>query len=115
MPTGQIPNSAARGAERQAAAKPVAVAAAAGIASVKSAAVPVRTIATERKSSAGQTTAPASKIVPPEPAQSVEPASGTPLFGAGLAPSQSWLGRNKYVLGALVAIGAGIAGVLLLR
>lgn len=119
MPTGQIPESIARRADRQAstvAAGPVAMAAAPGTASVKSAEVAARTPAAGQSRSGGrETPAPASKIAPREPVESGETASGAPLFGAGLVPSQSWLGRNKYVLGVLVAIMAGIAGVLLLR
>lgn len=119
MPTGQIPESIAHRADRQAstaAAGPVAMTAAPGTASVKSAEGAARTLAAgQRKSSGRETPAAASKTAPREPVESGETASGAPLFGAGLVPSQSWLGRNKYVLGVLVAIVAGIAGVLLLR
>jgi GAF domain len=37
------------------------------------------------------------------------------VFSAGLAPSQSWLARNRYVLGALLVIAAAVAAILLLR
>jgi hypothetical protein len=41
--------------------------------------------------------------------------SATPLFSAGLEPSQSWFARNKYVIGALVLIAAAVAAVFLFR
>jgi GAF domain-containing protein len=37
------------------------------------------------------------------------------VLSAGLAPSQSWFAANKYILGALLVIGAVVAGVFLLR
>ena len=49
------------------------------------------------------------------PAQPAKVSSETPIFSAGLAPSQSWLARNKYVLGVLLVVAAGIAGVIFLR
>ena len=45
--------------------------------------------------------------------QAVETSS--PTLSGGLVPSQSWLVRNKYVLGVLVAVAATIAAVVLLR
>ena len=36
------------------------------------------------------------------------------VLSAGMAPSQSWLARNKYIVMALV-IGGGVAALLLLR
>jgi GAF domain-containing protein len=39
----------------------------------------------------------------------------TLILSAGLAPSQSWLARNKYILGALLVVAAAVAAVLLLR
>jgi GAF domain len=39
----------------------------------------------------------------------------TPVFSAGLAPSESWLSRNKYIVGAVLAIAGGIAAVVLFR
>jgi GAF domain-containing protein len=41
--------------------------------------------------------------------------ASVPIFGAGLEPSQSWLSRNKYVLGAMLAIAGAIAAILLVR
>jgi hypothetical protein len=37
------------------------------------------------------------------------------VFSGGLEPSQSWLVRNKYVLGVLAAVAATIGAVVLLR
>lgn len=37
------------------------------------------------------------------------------VFSAGLEPSQSWLSRNKYILGVLLAIAAAAAAVFFLR
>jgi hypothetical protein len=37
------------------------------------------------------------------------------VFSAGLENSQSWLGRNKYVLGAMLVIAMGVAAILWLR
>ena len=37
------------------------------------------------------------------------------VLSAGLAPSQSWIARNKYILVALVVVGAVVAGIFLLR
>lgn len=48
-------------------------------------------------------------------APAAQPASPTLVFSAGLEPSQSWLARNKYVLGALLAIAGAVAAILLLR
>ena len=50
-------------------------------------------------------------------AQPAEPALAVPEFvlSAGLAPSQSWLARNKYILGVLLAVGIAVVAVFLLR
>jgi hypothetical protein len=37
------------------------------------------------------------------------------VLSSGLERSQSWLGRNKYVVGVLLAVGAAAAGFFLLR
>jgi GAF domain-containing protein len=37
------------------------------------------------------------------------------VLSAGLAPSQSWLARNKYILGVLLAVGIAAVAVFLLR
>jgi hypothetical protein len=42
-------------------------------------------------------------------------ASPTLVFSAAMEPSQSWLARNKYVLGALLVVAGSIAAILLLR
>jgi hypothetical protein len=39
----------------------------------------------------------------------------TPVFTGGLEPSQSWLARNKYIVGALLLVAAGLAAVVFLR
>jgi hypothetical protein len=44
-----------------------------------------------------------------------EASTGVFVLSAGLEPSQSWIGRNKYVLGALLVIGVAAAAVFLLR
>ncbi len=41
--------------------------------------------------------------------------SPTLVFSAAMEPSQSWLARNKYVLGALLIVAGTIAAILLLR
>jgi hypothetical protein len=37
------------------------------------------------------------------------------VLSAGLAPSQSWLSRNKYILGTLVLAGVVVVAIFLLR
>lgn len=37
------------------------------------------------------------------------------VLSAGLAPSQSWFSRSKYILGTLVVVGVVVAAILLLR
>jgi GAF domain-containing protein len=37
------------------------------------------------------------------------------VLSAGMRPSQSWLSANKYIIGALLAVGAVVAAVFLLR
>lgn len=74
----------------------------------------------ESKSSAGQPmpVPPLSSTPVVEKAvQPAEPTSGGPEFvlSAGLAPSQSWLARNKYILGVLLVVGIAVAAVFLLR
>ncbi len=54
------------------------------------------------------------------PVASSEPLAPSPkvpelVFSAGLGPSQSWLSRNKYVVGVLLVVAAGLAAVFLLR
>jgi hypothetical protein len=44
-----------------------------------------------------------------------EASTGAFVLSAGLEPSQSWIARNKYVLGALLVIGVAAAAVFLLR
>jgi hypothetical protein len=51
-----------------------------------------------------------------EPALQVS-ASSAPEFvlSAGLAPQQSWLGRNKFILISLLVVGGTVAAIFLLR
>jgi hypothetical protein len=37
------------------------------------------------------------------------------VLSAGMKPSQSWLSANKYMIGALLVVGAVVAAVFLLR
>lgn len=37
------------------------------------------------------------------------------VLSAGLEPSQSWLARNKYIVGVLLAVAAAVTAVFLLR
>jgi hypothetical protein len=124
MPTGALPATQARRAEAQAQGAAIGSAAAtggqraAGAVSPKSVDVPVRTPQDSTKS-VGQPTvsAPVAKSMAREPepqrTQGVEPSS--PILSGGLVPSQSWLARNKYVLGVLAAVAATIGAVVLLR
>ncbi len=41
--------------------------------------------------------------------------SGEFVLSAGLEPSQSWVARNKYVLGVLLVVGVAVAAVFVLR
>ena len=43
------------------------------------------------------------------------PAQPAVTFSAGFEPSQSWLAANKYILGALLAVAAAVAAIVLLR
>jgi hypothetical protein len=54
------------------------------------------------------------KVVEPAPLKSQAPVPEF-VLSAGLAPSQSWLARNKYILGVLLAVGIAAAAVFLLR
>jgi len=54
------------------------------------------------------------KVVEVAPQKSQGPVAEF-VLSAGLAPSQSWLARNKYILGVLLAVGIAAAAVFLLR
>jgi len=56
-----------------------------------------------------QATKPDSTVV------TTQTSSPTLVFSAAMEPSQSWLARNKYVLGALLVVAGTIAAILLLR
>ena len=120
MPTGALPATQVRVAEAQAQGAAVGSAAAtggpkaAGAVSPKPVDVPVRAPQNSTKK-AGQPTGAKSVTRQPEPPR---PQAGKPssaMFSGGLEPSQSWLARNKYVLGALAAVAATIGAVVLLR
>ncbi len=54
----------------------------------------------------------------PETAETPEVPNAAPaefVLSAGLAPSQSWIARNKYVLGVLLVVGAAVAAIFILR
>ena len=58
----------------------------------------------------------AARETAPQPAMLSAKAPSPELFlSAGLEPSQSWLSRNKYIVGVLLAIGGAVAAVFLLR
>jgi len=124
MPTGALPATQVRKADAQAQGAAVGSAAAtggqrgAGAVSAKSLDVPVRAPQDSNKGASQPTvSAPGAKSVVREPElqrpQVVE--SSAPIFSAGLEPSQSWLARNKYVLGVLAAVAGTIGAVVLLR
>lgn len=52
---------------------------------------------------------------PQKAVEAVQSASPTLVLSAALPPSQSWLSRNKYVLGVLLAIAGTAAAVFFLR
>lgn len=67
-----------------------------------------------------QTAGPLSVASPAAPESTIAaamPEASSPEFvlSAGLEPSQSWLARNKYIVGVLLAVGAAAAGFFLLR
>jgi hypothetical protein len=47
--------------------------------------------------------------------QSVDTKPTEFVLSAGLEPSQSWLARNKYILGVLLIVGGGAVAFFLLR
>ena len=66
------------------------------------------------------TTAPASIVPVAQPVDALEEQiaeipSPDFVLSAGLAPSQSWLSRSKYILGALAVVGLVVAAIFLLR
>jgi hypothetical protein len=54
-------------------------------------------------------------IRPIEPARHAQNRPAGPNFSGGLGTSESWLSRNKYVLGTILAIAAVVAAVAWLR
>jgi hypothetical protein len=63
----------------------------------------------------------AKPIEVPEPGGNAEPAREIPQnwasfdFIGGLGTSESWLGKNKYILGAILVIAGVVAGIVWLR
>lgn len=122
MPTGALPQSPARRLETQALAAVAtgsvtrSVTQGTGVGSVKTVEPSVRA-PQESRTGDVQTPALTVKAAARELDRRVEARrdSSTPIFSAGIEPSQSWISRNKYVLGVLVLVAAVVAGVLLLR
>jgi hypothetical protein len=77
----------------------------------------VPAVNTEAKEVAKLTTSPALSLdVPVEKVRPVaEAASDGFVFSAGIAPSQSWLAANKYILGGLLLAVAVVLVIVLLR
>jgi GAF domain len=124
MPTGALPAAQVHRAEAKAQGAAVGSAAAtggqrdAGAVSPKALDVPVRARQDSAKSASQPTVSvPVAKSVArePEPQRSQAGEASSAIFSSGLEPSQSWLARNKYVLGVLAAVAATIGAVVLLR
>jgi GAF domain-containing protein len=60
-------------------------------------------------------TPPVPEAAPVPTTSAVETSAPAFVLSAGLEPSQSWLSRNKYVVGAIVLVAAAVAGIFLLR
>jgi hypothetical protein len=60
---------------------------------------------------------PVEEIAAPVPGGEIAAPAEAPqlVLSAGLEPSRSWLSANKYIILALLVIGAGAAAFLLLR
>jgi hypothetical protein len=50
-----------------------------------------------------------------EPAREISQNSASFDFSGGLGTSESWLGKNKYILGAILVIAGVVAGIVWLR
>ena len=50
-----------------------------------------------------------------EPVREIPQNPASLNFSGGLGASESWLGRNKYILGAILVIAAVVAGIVWLR
>jgi hypothetical protein len=77
-------------------------------------------VANESKAATEQAVIAASVPTPAVPETTIAaamPEAASPEFvlSSGLEPSQSWLARNKYIVGVLLAVGAAAAGFFLLR
>ena len=58
---------------------------------------------------------PAAAVVPTTSTSTSKVSSPEFVLSAGMKPSQSWLSANKYIIGALLMVGAVVAAVFLLR
>jgi len=124
MPTGALPTTQVRKPEVQAQGAAVGSAGAtdgetaAGAVSPRSVDVPIRTPQDLSKSVSQPTvSAPGANSVvrEPEPQRPQGVETSSPILSPGLVPSQSWLERNKYLLGVLAAVAAAIGAFVLLR
>ncbi len=115
MPTGALPENGARKPEAQALAA-VATGSAAGL--QPTSVISGRVAEAPRKAPA-ESGKPLSlmqaTVREPAPSGVVPTESSSLIFSAGLEPSQSWIARNKYVLGVLVLVAAVIAAIVFLR
>ncbi len=120
--TGAIPEVASRKPEGQAfAAAAQSITGAASsvpVAGYASASMVQAATTTERKEQpedppAVKSAAP--EAVPPVISAVAENPAPHLVLSAGLEPSQSWLARNKYIVGVLLAVAAAVTAVFLLR
>jgi len=97
--------------------KPEARAFAAAVATTSAApGVAISAAVKESEQGAGQAAVVAPQSAPVhETAAAPEVSSAEFVLSAGLEPSQSWVARNKYVLGVLLVVGVVMAAVFLLR
>jgi hypothetical protein len=94
---------------------PAAVASS-GVIGVASPAVPAAMPKKESREIAPQQADPVSALRETEsPAVTAPSASLEFVLSAGIDPAQSWLARNKYVVGVLLAVGVAVAAIFLLR
>ena len=115
---GQLPRPQARAVAVETTTKPQAFAAAAH--ATASAALPMRGAASPANVEAPKSVTPepakaAALASEPVPAAALESAAPEVVFSGGLEPTQSWLGRNKYVVGVLLIVAAAVAAFLTLR
>ena len=116
MATGAISEVASRKPEGQAfaaAAQPNAgVFSSVTVAGYGSASV-IQPAATEERKETPDAVAP--ETVSPVISASAESPAPEPVLSGGLEPTQSWLSRNKYIVGVLLAVAVVVTAVFLLR